>query len=117
MTHDGWEGTLVLRGAGTAAGLAGDYVGADGKIHAVRGSVDGHKVVFTIDMKDTKAVAGDDQGFEGYLFTQTRTGMAGTTKFLGRTRRKRRWWSGHQANSASRRPSPSTRPARPSDSS
>jgi len=102
MTHDGWEGTLVLRGAGTAAGLAGDYVGADGKIHAVRGSVDGHKVVFTIDMKDTKAVAGDDQGFEGYLFTQTRTGMAGTTKFGSQTY----GWSAVRRSGATSLPAP-----------
>lgn len=83
MNHDGWEGTLVLRGAGTATGLFGDYVGSDKKAHFVQGTVDGHKVVLHVDMNDTKGLASDDQTFEGYLFTQSRTGMAGTTRWGG----------------------------------
>jgi|GEM_PF-1697887 len=81
MSHDGWEGTLVLRGSGTAAGLFGDYVGADGKVHFVQGTVDGHKATLWIDLKDTRGLADDDQTFDGYLFTQSRTAIAGTTKW------------------------------------
>ena len=81
MNHDGWDGTLVLRGSGTAAGLFGDYVGADGKVHFVQGTVENLKAVLWIDLPDTKGNPDDDQTFEGYLFTQSRTAMAGTTKW------------------------------------
>ncbi|MCX6557525.1 MAG: hypothetical protein NTW95_08885 [Candidatus Aminicenantes bacterium] len=79
MNHDGWEGTLVLRAAGIPGGLFGDYLAADGKVHFVQGSVEAHKIVFYVDLKDTKGLPEDDQRFEGYLFTQSRQAMAGTT--------------------------------------
>lgn len=83
LNHDGWQGTLVLRGAGIPAGLFGDYLAADGKVHFVQGSVEAHKIIFYIDMKDTKGLPGDDQRFEGYLFSQSRQAMAGTTSWSG----------------------------------
>jgi hypothetical protein len=81
MNHDGWEGTLVLRAAGIPGGLFGDYLAADGKVHFVQGSVEAHMIVFYIDLKDTKGLPEDDQRFEGYLFTQSRQAMAGTTSW------------------------------------
>jgi len=81
MSHDGWDGTLVLRGSGTATGIFGDYVGADGKVHFVQGTAEDRKAVLWIDLKDTRGLPEDDQNFEGYLFTQTRAAIAGTTKW------------------------------------
>lgn len=81
MVHDGWEGTLILRGTMTAAGINGHYIGGDGKEHAVSGSVDDYMITLRIDLNDTDE-SSDDQEFEGYIFTQSRTGMAGTT-----------WWA------------------------
>jgi len=102
LNHDGWEGKLVLRGAGIPAGLFGDYVGADGKIHFVQGSVESHKIVFYVDMKDTKGLPDDDQRFEGYLFTQSRKAMAGTTAWGGMTY----GWSAVKSSSATTLPPP-----------
>lgn len=82
MNHDGWTGKLVLRGAGAPGALMGEYVGGDGQVRAVKGTAESHKVVLTIDLKGTTGTA-DDQAFEGYLFTQNRSAMAGTTKYAG----------------------------------
>ncbi|MBN2200182.1 MAG: hypothetical protein JW747_10080 [Candidatus Aminicenantes bacterium] len=82
MSHDGWPGKLVLRASGKAKELKGDYVGADGLIRSARGTVESHKVVLTLDLKGTSSES-DDQVFDGYLFTQGRAAMAGTTRYAG----------------------------------
>ena len=102
MNHDGWEGKLVLRGAGIPDGLFGDYVGADGRVHFVQGSVESHKIVFYIDLKDTKGLPEDDQRFEGYLFTQSRKAMAGTTAWTSTIY----GWSAVKTSSATTLPPP-----------
>ncbi len=81
MNHDGWIGKLVLRAAGAAGELVGDYVGADGQVRSVKATVESHKIVMTIDLKGTPETS-DDQVFDGYLFTRSRSAVAGTTKFL-----------------------------------
>ncbi len=98
MNHDGWNGTLELREVtgprlAGSANLTGTYTGSDGRSHAVRGFVRGpsqsmptdwgpdHKIEFYVDFADTSPTT-DDQKFEGYLFTQTKDGMAGLT-----------WWN------------------------
>ena len=83
MVHDGWEGSLILKAGGAAKLLAGQYKGADGRIHAVSGKAEGHKVSFQIDLNDTNTYTSQDQSYTGYLFTQGRSGMAGTTSWSG----------------------------------
>ncbi|MDD3554571.1 MAG: C25 family cysteine peptidase [Deltaproteobacteria bacterium] len=100
MNHDGWEGVLKLwRNLSTIHvigsdfwALLGQYTDQNNKTHAVRGKVKesvanpagwvDHKIEFYIDFNDTITNQNDDQKFEGYLFTQTKDGMAGIT-----------WWN------------------------
>jgi len=83
MFHDGWAGTLILKASGTAKVLDGEYKAADGRIHAVAGTAEGYKITFQIDFNDSKTFTSQDQSFSGYLFTQGRSGMAGTTAWSG----------------------------------
>lgn len=83
MVHDGWEGTLILKAGGAAKVLSGQYKGADGRIHTVTGTAEGHKVSFQVDFNDSNSFTSQDQTFSGYLFTQGRSGMAGTTTWSG----------------------------------
>jgi hypothetical protein len=83
MLHDGWEGSLILKAGGAAKILAGQYKGSDGRIHTVSGSAEGHKVTFQIDFNDSNTFTSQDQIFTGYLFTQGRSGIAGTTSWSG----------------------------------
>jgi hypothetical protein len=83
MSHDGWAGTLILKASGQAKVLEGQYKGLDGRIHAVLGSAEGYKITFQIDLDDSKRINAEDQSFTGYLFTQSRAGMAGTTTWQG----------------------------------
>lgn len=84
MVHDGWEGMLKLGAGGAKNVVKGHYTGGDGKQHDVMGEVNDYKVTFRINMQDTAKEA-DDQEFVGYLFTQSRNAMAGTTVWSQKT--------------------------------
>ncbi len=97
MNHDGWEGVLKLwRNLNTIHqispdywALMGQYTDHNNNVHNVRGKVKesianpagwvDHKIEFYIDFNNTSTNSSDDQKFEGYLFTQTKDGMAGIT--------------------------------------
>lgn len=75
IVHDGWKGQLILKGA------AGEYIDGSGKRFPVRVQfVPDHKVVFyVVGLGGENANGMGGQKFEGYFFTQTKDGMAGTT--------------------------------------
>jgi hypothetical protein len=75
IVHDGWKGELILRGT------AGEYIDSNGRKFRVQAQfVPDHKVVFyVIGLGGENANGTGGQKFEGYFFTQTKDGMAGTT--------------------------------------
>lgn len=95
MNHDGWQGTLKLwvrdMYTSTIGNIGGTYT-PSGKTstHNVRGFVQSqsnisssgswpdHKIELYIDFSDTSSTS-DDQKFVGYLFTQTKSALAGKT--------------------------------------
>lgn len=79
MNHDGWLGTLIIKAGGTTKGVKGHYIGGDGIVHAMTGEVNANQIKFAVDMYDTTGNASDDQPFDGYLFSQTKNAIAGTT--------------------------------------
>jgi hypothetical protein len=101
MNHDGWKGTLTLWAAPDdpieqRPNVRGSYQSdLGGPSRAVRGYVrtstypidatwgPSHKIEFYVDLPGTLDT-GDDQQFDGYLFTQTRDAMAGVTWWHGR---------------------------------
>jgi len=83
MFHDGWEGSLILKAGGAAKILSGQYKGLDARVHAVSGTAEGHRLTFQIDFNDSNTFTPEDQAFSGYLFTQGRSGMAGTSTWSG----------------------------------
>lgn len=99
MNHDGWKGKLELWAVPDdpieqQPNVRGRYTGDDGAVYNVRGYVrtpsypldvswgPDHKIELRIDFANTPDIA-DDAKFDGYLFTQTRNGLAGLT-----------WWQG-----------------------
>jgi len=99
MVHDGWEGTLLLKSVPgdfieQLPNISGIYSGMDGIPHKVRGYVrtidyplppdwgPNHMIEFYIDFNDTLDES-DDQRFQSYLFTKTKSAMAGLTWWYG----------------------------------
>ncbi len=99
MNHDGWTGTLTLWAVNDdpieqLPNIKGTYTDQDGKSHQVRAWVQTptypltdtwgprHKIMLYIDFADTPQT-GDDQKFEGYLFTRTKDAFAGVTYWNG----------------------------------
>ena len=95
MNHDSWRGNLSLWATEgdyieMIPNMGGTYTDTSAQSHLVRGYVrtwkypipatDGpdHKLRFYIDFYDTINTS-DDQRFEGYLFSQDRSKMAGVT--------------------------------------
>ena len=79
MSDDGWRGRLILRGS------AGQYTASDGKPFDVKVAyISENRILFYIlKLGDENADGTGGQKFDGYLMTQTRDAIAGTT-----------WWSG-----------------------
>jgi hypothetical protein len=100
MTHDGWQGTLLLNAQPDdpiegSPNVIGTYTTSDGQVCGVRGWVrtpsyykapswgPDHQIEFFIDFARTPTDYGDDQRFLAYLFSGTRNALAGVT-----------WWRG-----------------------
>lgn len=78
MVHDGWRGTLELKGNG------GIYFDADRHPHRVLVEIRGKHITFyVLGLGGENADGRGGQKFDGYLMTQTRDDIAGLT-----------WWQG-----------------------
>lgn len=77
MVHDGWRGTLELKGGG------GLYIDSDKHPYKVLVEAKGYHIVFyVIGLGGENADGRGGQKFDGYLMTQTHDDMAGLT-----------WWN------------------------
>jgi hypothetical protein len=77
MVHDGWRGTLELKGGG------GRYIDAEKRTYRVLVEAkDYHIVFYVIGLGGENADGRGGQKFDGYLMTQTRDDIAGLT-----------WWN------------------------
>lgn len=105
IVWDGWSGKLTLLPPGYPDYVYKGYLDAGGKRIGVRyvlaenpqDFVDGrqgpgyigtpstakHRIVFWVDFNNTPFNHSDDQRFDGYIMTQTRSAIAGVT-----------WWNG-----------------------
>jgi len=96
MTYDGWEAGLILWAvednfAQSAPNLLGVLIWPNGQQRQVRGYVrtptypldanfgPDHTILLYIDFPNTPSNPADDQWFKGYLATQTKSFVAGTT--------------------------------------
>jgi hypothetical protein len=78
MVHDGWRGTLELKGN------SGAYFDAERQPHRLLVEIRGNHVVFyVLGLGGENADGRGGQKFDGYLMTQTRDDIAGLT-----------WWQG-----------------------
>ena len=78
MVHDGWRGTLELKGG------SGMYLDADGRSYRVLVEIRGNHILFyVLGLGGEDADGRGGQKFDGYLMTQTRDDIAGLT-----------WWQG-----------------------
>jgi|RhiMetdeSRZDD1v2_1073273.scaffolds.fasta_scaffold1367698_1 hypothetical protein len=83
MSHDGWKGTLYL-GDGKADCptplCLSHYIDGNGRRFPVKVSTSGHRITFyVIGMGGQNTDGSGGQKFQGYLMTQTRDAIAGTT--------------------------------------
>jgi len=83
MSHDGWRGTLYL-GAGRADCprplCLSTYTDSNGKRYPVRVTTANNRITFyVVGLGGQNADSTGGQKFEGYLMTQTRDAIAGTT--------------------------------------
>jgi len=95
MVHDNWVGVLNIWALPDAPieqlpNIGGNYIDANGESRSVRGWVrtwsypinpswgPDHKIELRIDFPNT-LTSSDDQRFEGYLFTQKKDAITGTT--------------------------------------
>lgn len=80
MVHDGWRGTLELKGNG------GIYLDPDRRPHRVLVEIRGNHIIFyVLGLGGEDADGRGGQKFDGYLMTQTRDDIAGLTWWQGQT--------------------------------
>ncbi len=100
LSYDGWKAILKLYAvpdnfAAHSPNLLGELTWPNGVRRSVYGYVrtptypldvsfgPDHTILFYVDFPNTPANTADDQSFTGYLFTQTKSAIAGTTDYHG----------------------------------
>ncbi|MFX0200980.1 MAG: hypothetical protein ACFFCW_33085, partial [Candidatus Hodarchaeota archaeon] len=79
IVYDGWKGTLYINYP------HGTFIGANGKRDQVKMRKKEHQIVFyIIGLGGENADESGGQKFEGFLMTQTKNAIAGTTWWRGR---------------------------------